>query len=166
VSGYSHKLGELIAEKSATCAENGMNAHYVCSECNNYFDENGQKTTEFALTRVAGHAFGELIPFVEPTSDKEGMKAHYECADCKKLFDENKAETDIESLTIPALADTEAIDPEVTEPEATESQVTEPEATDPETSGGCASSLGGIAVAAVSLLGAVIIIRKKENGGN
>jgi uncharacterized protein HemX len=69
-------------------------------------------------------------------------------------------------LTIPALADTEAIDPEVTEPEATESQVTEPEATDSETSGGCASSLGGIAVAAVSLLGAVIIIRKKENGGN
>jgi uncharacterized protein HemX len=54
----------------------------------------------------------------------------------------------------------------VTEPEATESQVTEPEATDSETSGGCASSLGGIAVAAVSLLGAVIIIRKKENGVN
>ena len=99
------------------------------------------------------------------------MKAHYECADCKELFDENKAQTDAEALTIPALAEGEAVEPEVTEPEVTEPEVTEPEATESEATepqategedGGCASSLCGIAVVLATLLGGALIIKKKE----
>ena len=171
VGDYSHKLGELIEQKTATCLEDGLNAHYVCSECNNYFDENGQKTTKFALTRVAGHNFGALIEKIEAKPGVAGMKAHYECADCKELFDENKAQTDAEALTIPALAEGEAVEPEVTEPEVTEPEATEPPATEPETTepeategegGGCASSLGGVTVVLAALLGGAMIIKKKE----
>ena len=163
---YSHKLGDLIEQKTATCLEDGLNAHYLCSECNNYFDENGQKTTKFALTRVAGHAFGELIAEIGATEEKTGMKAHYECANCKKLFDENKADADAESLTIPMLSATIQTEPEATEPKATEPPATEPEATEPEATegegGGCSSSLCGIAVVLATLLGGALIIKKKE----
>ena len=85
------------------------------------------------------------------------MMAHYECADCKKLFAENKAETDAESLIIPAFADNEAVEPETTEPAPTE-----PEATDSQSGGGCSSSFGGIALALTALLGGALIIKKKE----
>ena len=158
VGDYAHKLGELIEQKNATCLEDGMNAHYVCSECNNYFDEDGQRTTKFALTRVAGHSFGALIEKVEAKLGVAGMMAHYECADCKKLFAENKAETDEESLIIPALADNEAVEPEMTDPAPTE-----PEATDSQSGGGCASSLSGVALALTTLLGTALILKKEGN---
>ena len=162
IGDFEHKLGELIGQKNATCLEDGMSAHYLCSECNNYFDENGQKTTKFALTRVAGHNFGALIEKVEAKAGIAGMMAHYECADCKKLFAENKAETDAESLIIPALADSEAVEPETTDPAPTEPVPTESESTDSQSGGGCSSSFGGITLALTALLGGALIIKKRE----
>lgn len=179
VLDYAHSLGELIELEVATCLHNGMDPHYVCSACGNYFDENKQKTTEFALTRVAGHNY-VFVELVEAKPGEEGMKAHYECSVCKKLFDENKTEVDEESLKIPALppveTDPAATDPEVTEPAATEPEATEPEATEPaatepaatepEKSGGCSSSFCGATVICISVLGAAVLLKKKEKGGN
>ncbi len=54
-----HDLGDLIAEKPATCTEAGMKAHYVCADCGTYFTENKVETTENALIiKALGHGWG------------------------------------------------------------------------------------------------------------
>ena len=54
-----HDLGELIAEKPATCTEAGMKAHYVCADCGTYFTEDKAETTEDALIiKALGHSWG------------------------------------------------------------------------------------------------------------
>ncbi len=45
-----HTYGELIPQKDATCVETGMKAHYQCSVCEQYFDEEKAETTLEALT--------------------------------------------------------------------------------------------------------------------
>lgn len=55
-----HNYGNLVAGVEATCEEEGMSAHYVCSICNTYFDENKTETTKEALTIAAlGHDLGD-----------------------------------------------------------------------------------------------------------
>ncbi len=54
-----HNFGELIPEVPATCTETGLAAHYCCSICGKYFDENKIESTLQALTIAAkGHTFG------------------------------------------------------------------------------------------------------------
>lgn len=51
-----HDYGELIAEVPAACETTGMRAHYICSKCNEWFNENEEATTEDALIIAAsGH---------------------------------------------------------------------------------------------------------------
>lgn len=59
----SHNFGALIEEIPATCIDDGMKAHYYCSDCRKYFDESKNETTETALTIPATgvHTFGTLI---------------------------------------------------------------------------------------------------------
>lgn len=45
-----HDLGTLIPEQAATTSAPGMKAHYVCSTCGTYFDEDQNETTAEALT--------------------------------------------------------------------------------------------------------------------
>ena len=40
-----HEYGELVAKKEPTCSAAGMQAHYKCSVCNQYFDEHKAETT-------------------------------------------------------------------------------------------------------------------------
>lgn len=40
ISKTEHSYGNLIAEKPATHTATGMKAHYICSQCGGYFDEN------------------------------------------------------------------------------------------------------------------------------
>ena len=44
-----HTYGEKVAQADATCLVAGMKAHYHCSVCDTYFDENKVATTEEAL---------------------------------------------------------------------------------------------------------------------
>lgn len=151
VIATEHKLGELIPEKKATCLENGVCAHYVCSECQNYFDENKEMTHEFALTRVATHNYVK----VDAT---DTFAEHYECSICELCFDLDKNEIKKQEL-----GTNEATDEptgEITE-KPTE-KATETETNAPEQSSGCASSLGGAAIAAVCIFSAAILIKKKE----
>ena len=95
-----------VAEKPATCEEDGHPAYWFCDTCQRYYtDDSGaadKETSKDALTIPAGHQYGELIAEVEATCSMNGMKAHYECSRCKNLFDVNKAATTKEKLTIPA----------------------------------------------------------------
>ena len=97
----SHNFGALIEETPATCINNGMKAHYYCSDCEKYFDESKNETTETALTILATgvHTFGALIDETPATCSTTGMKAHYTCEGCGKYFDESGNE--ITDITIP-----------------------------------------------------------------
>lgn len=99
----SHNLGTLIEETPATCIDDGMKAHYYCSDCRKYFDESKTETTEEALTiRATGvHTFGALIEETPATCIAGGMKAHYKCTVCGKYFDADKNETTEEALKTP-----------------------------------------------------------------
>ena len=100
----SHNLGTLIEETPATCIAGGMKAHYYCPDCEKYFDESKNETTETALTIPATgvHTFGALIDETPATCIAGGMKAHYKCTVCGKYFDADKNETTEAALTIPA----------------------------------------------------------------
>ena len=99
----SHNFGTLIEETPATCIDDGMKAHYYCSDCEKYFDESKKETTEAALTIPATgvHTFGTLIDEAPATCIKGGMKAHYKCTVCGKYFDADKNETTEEALKTP-----------------------------------------------------------------
>ena len=99
----SHNFGALIEETPATCIDDGMKAHYYCSDCRKYFDESKNETTEEALTIPATgvHTFGTLIEETPATCIAGGMKAHYKCTVCGKYFDADKNETTEEALKTP-----------------------------------------------------------------
>lgn len=99
----SHNLGTLIEETPATCINDGMKAHYYCSDCGKYFDESKKETTEAALIIPATgvHTFGALIEETPATCIAGGMKAHYTCTVCGKYFDADKNETTEEALKTP-----------------------------------------------------------------
>ncbi len=100
----SHNLGTLNEETPATCINDGMKAHYYCSDCGKFFDESKNETTEAALTILATgvHTFGTLIEEKPATCIEGGMKAHYKCTVCGKFFDADENETTETALTIPA----------------------------------------------------------------
>ena len=99
----SHNLGTLIEETPATCIDDGMKAHYYCSDCRKYFDADKNETTETALTIPATgvHTFGALIEETPATCIAGGMKAHYKCTVCGKYFDADKNETTKVALETP-----------------------------------------------------------------
>ena len=99
----SHNFGALMEETPATCIDDGMKAHYYCSDCRKYFDESKKETTETALTIPATgvHTFGTLIEEKPATCIDGGMKAHYKCTVCGKYFDADKNETTKGSLETP-----------------------------------------------------------------
>ena len=99
----SHNFGTLIEETPATCIDNGMKAHYYCSDCGKFFDESKNETTETALTIPATgvHTFGTLIDETPATCIAGGKQAHYKCTACGKYFDADKNETTEEALKTP-----------------------------------------------------------------
>ena len=99
----SHNPGTLNEETPATCINDGMKAHYYCSDCGKYFDESKNETTKTALTIPATgvHTFGTLIEEKPATCIEGGMKAHYKCTGCGKFFDADKNETTEEALKTP-----------------------------------------------------------------
>ena len=95
----SHNLGTLIEETPATCIADGMKAHYYCSECGKYFDENKNETTEEALkTPISpyyGHSFGFWVEEQYATCQAPGRKGYKHCSICNKDYDaSNKEITD------------------------------------------------------------------------
>lgn len=99
----SHNFGALIEETPATCIDDGMKAHYYCSDCKKFFDADKNETTETDLTIPATgvHTFGALIDESPATCIAGGMKAHYKCTVCGKYFDADKNETTEEALKTP-----------------------------------------------------------------
>ena len=101
-----HQYGELIPEKAPTCTEPGLKAHYKCSACNLYFDEDKVEVTYDDLVIPASgdsHNLGALVPEVAATCTESGLKAHYKCSLCNSYFDQDQAAVEYSELVIPAL---------------------------------------------------------------
>ena len=95
----SHNLGTLNEETPATCINDGMKAHYKCTVCGKYFDENKNETTEEALkTPISpyyGHSFGFWVEEEYATCQAPGKKGYKHCSICNKDYDaSNKEITD------------------------------------------------------------------------
>ena len=103
----SHNLGTLIEETPATCIADGMKAHYYCSDCGKYFDENKNETTEEALkTPVSpyyGHSFGFWVEEQYATCQAPGRKGYKHCSICNKDYDASN--TEITDFVIPVNPD-------------------------------------------------------------
>ncbi len=93
-----HVYGSLIEEVPASCSKEGTIAHYNCSNCGGYFDEDKNEVSSLSIPKI-DHIYGTLIAGTPATCLNEGEKTHYTCNDCGKHFDENKSE--LSSLIIP-----------------------------------------------------------------
>ncbi len=94
-----HNLADLVEETPATCVANGMKAHYKCTGCGKYFDEDKNGMTEEALkTPVSpyyGHSFGFWVEEEYATCQAPGRKGYKHCSICDKYYDaSNKEITD------------------------------------------------------------------------
>ncbi len=76
-----HAYGNLVAEAPATCVATGTAAHYYCSDCQTYFDENKTATTLVALTLaidVDNHDIEQHAAQI-PSCDQVGWDAYETC---------------------------------------------------------------------------------------
>ena len=114
-TGHKHNYGELIAEISPTCVEDGVAAHYHCDKCDKYFDVDKHEVSLESLTlEKLGHIDGKdwyedngyhfhlcercgardsielhtLNEIEKQDSDHEhgGTLHHYECNVCHNKF--------------------------------------------------------------------------------
>ena len=108
LSAKGHNYGTLIAEDPASCTENGTEAHYECSVCENLFQLVGEEYVEVSeedLVINAGHNYGTLIEEDPESCTENGTEAHYKCSGCEKLFQlvgEEYVEVSEEDLVINA----------------------------------------------------------------
>lgn len=102
-----HTYGAWIEEVPATCIAGGMKAHYKCTVCGKYFDENKNETTEEALkTPVSpyyGHNFGFWVEEEYATCQAPGRKGYKHCSICNRDYDASN--TEITDFVIPVNPD-------------------------------------------------------------
>ena len=82
-----HEWGDFIAEKAATCGENGLKAHYECSVCHKFAVKDGEdyviKTADELVVAATGiHEWSDFIAEKAATCIETGIKEHYECSVC------------------------------------------------------------------------------------
>lgn len=88
----SHKFGELVAAKAATCETAGNVAYYHCTVCDKNFAEDGTTEITDVTIEAKGHNYGNIIAAVAATCTHEGNIAYYHCVDCGKYFNADKEE--------------------------------------------------------------------------
>ena len=102
-----HAFGKWQDEIPATCIAGGMKAHYKCTVCGKYFDENKNETTEEALkTPISpyyGHDFGPWVEEQYATCQAPGRKGYKHCSICDKDYDASN--TEITDFVIPVNPD-------------------------------------------------------------
>lgn len=109
----NHPEIKEVAERPATCKEEGMKAHYQCvgaDGCGKLFKKNADgtftmltKDEEDALViPLADHKL-DKVEAVQPTCGKEGVKEHWHCSVCEKNFSDavGKNEVTDKDLAIP-----------------------------------------------------------------
>ena len=109
----NHPEIKEVAERPATCKEEGMKAHWQCvgaDGCGKLFKKNEDgsftmltKDEEDALViPLADHKL-DKVEVVQPTCGKEGVKEHWHCSVCEKNFSDEAGKNEVtdKDLAIP-----------------------------------------------------------------
>lgn len=88
-----HQYQEWVVTTEATCEETGEIAHYQCSRCNKYFDE--QKNEVSSLVLPIQHKLTKIFQ-KDATCYEAGFIAHEHCEVCDKNFVDGEEKTDDE----------------------------------------------------------------------
>ena len=77
-SKLGHTYGDLVAKVEADCTNDGKEAHYECSVCHKFFDEEKNEVEESSLVIGApGHDYDAVV--TDPTCEADGYTT-YTCA--------------------------------------------------------------------------------------
>jgi hypothetical protein len=93
IVALGHDYGNLISGITPTCEQTGEIAHYQCSRCNKYFDE--QKNEVSSLVLPIQHKLTKIFQ-KDATCYEAGFIAHEHCEVCDKNFVDGEEKTDDE----------------------------------------------------------------------
>ena len=93
IVALGHDYGNLISGITPICEETGEIAHYQCSRCNKYFDE--QKNEVSSLVLPIQHKLTKIFQ-KDATCYETGFIAHEHCEVCGKNFVDGEEKTDDE----------------------------------------------------------------------
>ena len=100
--GMKHSL-TAVAEKAATCTENGNKAYYRCSACGRLFsDAEGKQKISAPETIPAKHTL-TYVKGEDSTCTVAGYEDYYTCV-CGKLFSDEEAQNEIATPVVKDLA--------------------------------------------------------------
>ncbi len=91
IIGHEHDMS-FVAEKAATCTEEGTVAHYHCSVCGGDFaDELGADRLAYVSTRALGHD-ADYVAAQDSTCTAAGHDGYYLCSRCGDMFADEDCE--------------------------------------------------------------------------
>ncbi len=93
----SHRKGDDVAAKPATCTEPGNKAYFYCDECKTYFKD-AAMTEAYGENEWVLSALGHnvtLTPAKAATCTATGNSAYYTCGRCGKFFSDEAATKEI-----------------------------------------------------------------------
>ena len=101
-----HKIA-LVEAKEATCTEDGNNAHYACSVCDEWYeDEDGSvkisNKASYVLPKT-GHKLTSVVA-KKATCTEDGNRAYYTCGNCDKWYSDSAGSVEIKDKTSTVLS--------------------------------------------------------------
>ncbi len=121
---YHNNYLEWVESTPATCTENGMQDHYICTVCHKLFNYDYdvedwvEVTADDLVIPATGHN-PSLIEGYAPDCENVGYEGYYQCEYCYNMFSDEACEHQIyEQVEIPALGhawDNGYVDTEPTE---------------------------------------------------
>ena len=97
----NHEDLQPVAEKAATCTNDGNEAYSYCSACGKYYDADGKETTLDAVTLDAtGHTM-KYHPAIPADCTKRGTKEYWECEKCGNKYSDEQGSKEITNVVDP-----------------------------------------------------------------
>ena len=97
----NHEDLQPVAEKAATCTNDGNEAYSYCSACGKYYDADGKETTLDAVTLDAtGHTM-KYHPAIPADCTKRGTKEYWECEKCGNKYSDEQGSKEITKVVDP-----------------------------------------------------------------
>ena len=96
-----HENLKPVAEKAATCTEDGNEAYSYCSACDKYYNAEGKETTLNAVTlKATGHTM-EHHPAILADCTKNGIKEYWQCEKCGNKYSDAQGTNEITNVLDP-----------------------------------------------------------------
>lgn len=97
----NHEDLQPVAEKAATCTNDGNEAYSYCSACGKYYDADGKETTLDAVTmKATGHTM-KPHPAIPADCTKNGIKEYWQCEKCGNKYSDAQGTNEITNVLDP-----------------------------------------------------------------